>query len=117
MSKQQEVKQDNGWFERGELPPAGVVCEMKHKHSKPNWARPGFEPVIIVASGKELFITSGTVFYNETVGAWGDYEFRPIRTERELAIEEMCRVVGLHVLVFEVQAGKLYDAGYRKDPK
>ena len=40
--------------------------------------------------------------------------FRPIRTEREVAIEEMCNVAGLGGLVFGLVAGELYDAGYRK---
>ena len=70
-----------------ELPPVGEVCEMKHKHSTADWARPGFEPVVIVASGKDLFIVSGTDVYRETVGSWDEYEFRPIRTERDVLIE------------------------------
>ena len=42
------------------------------------------------------------------------HRFRPIRTEREVAIEEMCNVAGLDGLVFGLVAGELYDAGYRK---
>ena len=111
------------WHKSGELPPVGEVCEMKHKHSTADWARPGFEPVVIVASGKDLFIVSSTDVYRETVGSWDEYEFRPLRTEREKAVDEMVcefidhygdpkggeRYIGI--------ATKLYDAGYRKEVK
>lgn len=118
MSQQQEMKQDNGWFERGELPPVGVECEMKHKYSTPDWARPGFEPVVIVASGKDLFISSGTDLYRETVGSWDEYEFRPIRTEREVAIEVMLKDSGaLECDTVMSILENLIDKGWAKESK
>ena len=30
MAQQQEMKQDNGWFERGDLPPVGIAVQLWH---------------------------------------------------------------------------------------
>ena len=30
MTKQQEMKQDNGWYERGDLPPVGIAVQLWH---------------------------------------------------------------------------------------
>lgn len=45
-----------------------------------------------------------------------DFDFRPIKTERELAIEEMAKVMSKGtVSTYMSVAEKLYDAGYRKN--
>lgn len=110
------IKAGVDWHKNGELPPVGEVCEMKHKHSTADWARPGFEPVVIVASGKDLFIVSGTDVYRETVGSWDEYEFRPLRTERENAIDEMVSLVE-PLATYREFAGAIYDAGMYKEVK
>ncbi|HHQ4466794.1 TPA: hypothetical protein ACSPZQ_000083 [Aeromonas veronii] len=108
---------NNHWFERGELPPVGAMCQMKHKQATSEWARPGFDDVFIVAGGNELFISADQKGGKELVGTWDDYEFRPIRTERDKAIDEMklhCPYHGSWDTVGRIYAEALYDAGYRK---
>lgn len=74
-NQEQEMKQDNGWFERGELPPVGEVCEWLECHQT-GWQKVTLaghyeNAAWIVPEGKEPI----TVF-NPT-------GFRPIRTERD----------------------------------
>ena len=81
---QQQVKQDNGWFERGELPPVGVECEAK-KYGKEEWYK-----VVICGAGKHLGLA--VAFYEKQKGSdaftcsSAEY-FRPVRTERDVLIE------------------------------
>ena len=106
------MKQDNKWFERGELPPVGEVCECK------KYKEVGYREVLILAVGKHLDID--VAFYEKEIGG-GVFTcssveyFRPLRTEREKAINEMmehCDYLGSRDF-----AGKLFDAGYRKEVK
>jgi hypothetical protein len=115
MSNKQEVKQDNGWFERGELPPVGAACEFTLGANAP-WYQCEIKYVIRGDGVVMKRIPGGDEQYCGLLHR-NPVSFRPIRTEREVAIEEMCKDVDLHVSVFELEAGKLYDAGYRKDPK
>ena len=79
-SKEQDMKQDNGWFERGELPPVGVVCEA-YIDLPQKW----IEAEIV--AHKDGF----AIGWCKSVmkGCHGDKarEFRPIRTERDVLIE------------------------------
>lgn len=112
MTQQQDMKQDNGWFERGELPPVGEVCEVMHldrwvcceviAHFEQSWG---------MVAAYTVGINGGNAKLLEQCNP---EDFRPLRTEREVAIEEMCNVAGLGGLVFGLVAGELYDAGYRK---
>ena len=83
-SQEKEMKQDNKWFERGELPPVGVECEAK-KYGKEEWYK-----VVICGAGKHLGLA--VAFYEKQKGSGAftcssaEY-FRPIRTEREVLIE------------------------------
>lgn len=87
---QQQVKQDNGWFERGELPPVGIECEAK-KYGKEEYYK-----VVICGAGKHLGLAVS--FYEKQKGSGAftcssaEY-FRPIRTERDVLlsviVEEM----------------------------
>lgn len=112
-NQEKKMQQDNGWFERGELPPVGVVCETLAEPEL-SWVeaevlahRDGFAIVWVVS---------------EKCGAQCDTpgHFRPIRTERELAVEEMkqhCPYHGDWDTVGRIYAEALYDAGYRKESK
>ena len=104
-----QKQQDNSWYERGEFPPVGTICEMID--DKNTW----LECEIIyhrngacigwISSRKAPFYT-----YDKS-------EFRPLRTEREKAIDEMISVT-LAVINQDTQRqmfGMLYDAGYRKE--
>lgn len=79
-SQGKEMKQDNKWFERGELPPVGVVCEA-YLDYPPQW----IEAEIV--AHKDGF----AIGWCKSVmkGCHGDKpsEFRPIRTERDKLVE------------------------------
>lgn len=79
-NQEQEMKQDNGWFERGELPPVGVVCEAYITNPE-QW----IEAEIV--SHKDGFAIGWCK--SVMMGCHGDKagEFRPIRTERDQLVE------------------------------
>ena len=96
-NQEQEMKQDNGWFERGELPPVGVVCIFE-----PGSGSCYFNEYDLKASGKIVKIIAHTryehsscdvaVFRWDLDGCFGvstgnTQSFRPIRTERDVLIE------------------------------
>ena len=87
-SQEKEMKQNDGWFERGELPPVGVVCEAYIDYP-PQWVEAE------IVAHKDGF----AIGWCKSVmkGCHGDKagEFRPIRTERDvllsIIVEEMNR--------------------------
>ena len=96
------------WHKKGELPPVGEVCEAYIDYP-PQW----IESEIV--AHKDGF----AIGWCKSVmkGCHGDkaHEFRPLRTERVKAINEMmehCDYLGSRDF-----AGKLFDAGYRKEVK
>ena len=100
---------DNSWHERGELPPVGATAEKKCK-SATIWTE-----IKIVAAGNQLVIF-GYPSGEEAFGEWSDYDFRPLRTEREKAIDEMADLIAKSVFgSAKCQAERLYDSGYRKE--
>lgn len=82
MSQQQEVNQDGGWFERGELPPVGVEClyvvsdRLSAEVEITAHAKFG---LCFVEVGK-----SGENYVSKTAEL---HRFRPIPTERDVLIE------------------------------
>ena len=114
-NQEQEIKQGNGWFERGELPPVGILClyvvsdRLSVEVEITAHAKFG---LCFVGVGK-----SGESYVSKTAEL---HRFRPIRTEREVAIDEMKRHLpypGSWDTVGCVYAAALYDAGYRKGGK
>ena len=109
MSSKPEV--DNSWHERGELPPVGCECLILNG-----------ETVKIISHGSISCLP--VAFY--PYGMDGLYSaapassFRPPRTEREKAIDEMAYEFIDHYgdpkggERYLKIATKLYDAGYRK---
>lgn len=101
----------NAWFERGELPPVGVLCEMQDDLGV--WAK-----VEIFSHHKGFchgWAGAECSFYSDD-----PKEFRPIKTaeeieaeEREKVIEEMARVISSKVSDKRA-AESLYELGYRK---
>lgn len=90
------------------FPPAGTVCEIKNKRAQSDWARPGFYKTTIVAIGEELMIiNSGN---SESACYFKEYEFRPIKSDKEKAIEEMLKVYNCGKYSLDM-AEALYDAG------
>lgn len=97
--------QDNSWHERGELPPAGTECEILVNGK--------WDCVYVVGvsrSGNPVCEDSNSVIC-ECIAC----QFRPLRNEREMAIDEMLLAID-HIKEgnFETFIGALYDAGYRK---
>lgn len=114
-NQEQEMKHDNGWFERGELPPVGCLClyvvsdRLSAEVEITAHAKLGLCFVLVGHSGESYVSKTAEL-----------YRFRPIRTERELAIEEMrqaCPYHGCWEQVGRIYAEALYDAGYRKEAK
>ena len=78
-NQEKDMKQDNGWFERGELPPVGVKCETL---AEPELQWVSAEVVAHRDGFAIVWITS------EKCGAQSDApkHFRPIRTERDMLL-------------------------------
>lgn len=103
----------NDWYERGDRPPVGAICEAKINHGHWRW-----EHVEILMHSKKSEKECGT--YCEKLGilAWSD-EFRTIQTEdRKKAIDEMLKISYTpEVISNRTIMGALYDAGFRKEGK
>ena len=105
---------DNSWYERGELPPVMVPVEL--------WFGGSF------AYNCEFIAMRGytCVLWNldDDKPDCADYmnsQFRPLRTEREKAIDEMVAILkakfdrpGVDGIAVADIVDELYDAGYRK---
>ena len=103
---------DNSWHELGEFPPAGTVCEV-HENE---WVE-----TFIIGMDKEGYCVYTTG--NQYIGYDGENDpssFRPLRTEREKAIDEMVSVIldydGYMITsaTAELVARQLHYAGYHK---
>lgn len=98
------------WHKNGELPPVGEVCEA-HIDYPPQW----IETEII--AHKDGF----AIGWCKSVmkGCHGDkaHEFRPLRTERDKAIDEMIDCLYGRLANCEELAEHLYENGYRKEVK
>ena len=82
MTQQQDMKQDNGWFERGELPPVGAVClyvVSDRRSAEVEITAHAKLGLCFVEVGK-----SGENYVSKTAEL---HRFRPIRTERDVLIE------------------------------
>ena len=96
-ANQKEDKND--WYERGELPPVGAVCEMIYP-GLPSWltveillyrdsnlAISGTMVVVCAESEKDWSMGVAAININTVL------EFRPLQKERERLIERATRVV------------------------
>ena len=106
MSDKPEV--DDSWFTYCKLPPCGIPVEL--------WVGGTF------AYNCEFIAMRGNTYVVWNLDADKpdcadslNSEFRPVRTEREKAIDEMADLIAKSVFgSAKCQAEKLYDAGYRK---
>ena len=96
-------QQDNGWHERGELPPAGERCVL---HAKEN----NGEEVMFIGVTSDSFPVFETVQKRVFVER-GEYRFSPIRTERDVLIEIIKQWDGL-VQTDDVLADAILAAGF-----
>lgn len=106
--KQQEAEQDNSWYERGELPPVGCVCMCANSEN----------PVEVLRHRiNNIGIPVAAVIDTKSSHLFWAQMFRPIKTEREKAIDE------LNVLVGDIEKyptwrdaiAAIIDAGYHKN--
>lgn len=80
-SQEKEMKRDNGWFERGELPPVGCECEILGAFGHyQEW----FPCKIIAEHSGSVFAANERSWMNVRKG---ERQFRPLRTERDVLIE------------------------------
>lgn len=97
------------WHKSGELPPVGEVCEAYIDYP-PQWVETE------IVAHKDGF----AIGWCKSVmkGCHGDkaHEFRPLRTEREKAIDEMVSLVE-PLATYREFAGAIYDAGMYKEVK
>lgn len=110
MAQQQEMKQDNGWFERGELPPVGTACEAFGKFPT--------APCEIIAYSPEQvairWLDNGLLdVIDLKTGDIPSIDFRPIRTERDVLIEIIKQWDGL-VQTDDVLADAILAAGFKR---
>ena len=124
MSGKPEV--DNSWHERGELPPVGCECvwvDESGVDGPDGAAYPCVGDVVSVCAHKQT--PGGDVIAIFTWAPGGDglsvaasrmpEDFRPLRTEREKAIDEMANLIAKSVFgSAKCQAEKLYEAGYHR---
>lgn len=100
MTNHQDMKQDNGWHERGELPPVGTVClyvvsdRLSAEVEITAHAKLGLCFVQVGQSGESYVSKTAEL-----------HRFRPIRTERDVLIEMLADMDGS-----PATAGKVADA-------
>ena len=120
MQKQAEQPaQDNSWHERGEFPPVGCECEVKENDGE--WHKThivGFDD-----DGYCVYTTPWNSCVRDYDGDGDQSNFRPLRTERENAIDEMIAIIGsqfkfegydLHTRIIRSLSEFICDSGYRK---
>lgn len=111
---------DNSWYEKGDFPTLRTKCIYDPKD---------VDNSNKMVAGKEVYVLScflcmdgaaSVALENHDHGlkCYTAYpsDFRPIKTERELAIEEMKKIVPVgKIISWEDIAKIFYDAGYRKN--
>ena len=109
MSSKPEV--DNSWHERGELPPVGTECEvLNNELYNPAWEKC---TIIYMSTYKCIYSAESRSEMVGNVDLTGAIEFRPLRTEREKAIDAACKAIG-DVMGGRLIIERLYDAGMLK---
>lgn len=97
----------NEWFEKGELPPVGEKCEFRMG----NFWKPCEIKGEAFDYGQRLVL----VQIGDAAKTIGNTELlRPIKSEREKAIDDMASIMGRGSNTYWASAEALYDAGYRK---
>lgn len=103
---------DNTWFERGELPPVGIECEVECNSAE---IKKQFHRVVPVFYSKSL-----AIFEDVRGGEFAYFikccKFRPTKTEREKTIEAAKELIKAFDIPPAV-CGALYDAGLLRLPE
>ena len=101
---------DNSWCKCGACPPIGVLVELWFGGSF------AYNCEFICMRGRNYIVWNLDADRPDCADIMNS-EFRPIRTEREKAIDDMkslCAYPGSWCSTFKEFAESLYDAGYRK---
>ena len=110
-------KQDKSWHERGEFPPTGCACEVLYRGE---WV--AITVIGIDSDGYCVFEMPKHMYDGapyDGIAHWAS--FRPLRTEREKAIEEMAGIICAggyftnHDGAAKTIAARIYDAGFHKE--
>ena len=113
-----EIAKPENWTGEG-LPPVGTVCEAMLPSMNHQWAE-----AVVVWHHPEHEGSAVAVHSGGRLTGWSS-AFRPIRTPEQIAAEEREKAVFeiAHILIDNRhdsaeyhQAGRIYDAGFRKQP-
>lgn len=116
------VSGNNAWFERGELPPIGTICEHGPTEYYGAWKEvevlalrefKGHDTgmLVVFATEDDVSFPSGECF--RPIKTAEEMEAEVVAEEREKIIEEMARVISSKVSDKRA-AESLYELGYRK---
>lgn len=99
------------WHKNGELPPVGEVVEVYFDDGSACW----HEAYVIGYSIPKRSVIAASLAEKNDKLIWSS-QFRPLRTERDKAIDEMLSLVE-PMATYKEFAGEIYDAGYRNEVK
>lgn len=100
------MEQDNGWYERGELPPVGVECEFNVCDS---WEKCEIKGDGYDCGHRVVLVQVG----DRCVLAQRPNPFRPLKTEREKLVERFEREWRLSKHSLVEFLAEQYDKGLR----
>ena len=108
MQKQPaQSKPDNSWQAYGELPPVGCECEAMINGE---WIAAEVLRHRINSVGMNV----AAVMSCASFGVYWAADFRPLRTEREKAIDAACKAIGVVGEDGLLMIERIYDAGLLK---
>ena len=105
MSSKPEI--DNSWHERGELPPVGCECSAV---CDGQWVTVEVLRHRVNNAGMNV----AAVMSCASFGVYWAADFRPLRTEREKAIDAACKAIGVVGEDGLLMIERIYDAGLLK---
>jgi len=100
---------ENLWHQKGEHPPVGTKCE--YARSTNNF----YECKILGSNGSQVAFTCPDEPNRIFVNSFNDCGFRPIKSDREKAIEAAAKIMfdASGGCINDISLGALYDAGFR----
>ena len=104
----EKVENKNDWYKRGKFPPVGTVCERQHGSA---W----LQTKIVGWDGSKIVFTTPWGGYDSAIKKPSD--FRPLQTERERWVKEMCRHLHEEGVVSKTWLQRCYDGGLAKMPE
>ena len=102
---------DNSWHERGEWPPVGCECEIKHENGE-GWIK---AKVVSITSEYAILVNQGSA--GEYPTRLSKTKFRPVDYEKTLFVSGVIDMVACGLISHESAkelAMSMFDAGYRK---